>query len=329
MTDIAALIPTLGGDLPMVRRAIDAVLGSQTTLSVEVVVIVNGIADPFAAAGVVLGPAVRVIVTGANLGWAGGLQVGRAVTTADMLWLVQDDMEPDPSCLSALAAALGRPGGPALVAPVIVDDPARDDRGVITAGIVARHSLGGLMNEAVFGPGHAHPDDEPIIVDRFPPDDMALADLLSIPDSDYIPSRGMMLATATWDAVGGVDARFYPVGAVDVDFCRAIAAAGLSFAIVTHAHATHRRSASTPRSLARVVFPRNRRRVVEKWRDGGGGSAAIDPRVPSAVRDAVLVGATEAASALAEELERVTSQRDSLRERLGTMQKSPSVGADG
>jgi GT2 family glycosyltransferase len=106
MVDVAALIPTLGNDLPRVQRAIAAVLASATELDVDVVVVVNATLDPFAASGITLPDRVRVVVVGANLGWAGGLQVGRTATTAHTLWLVQDDMEPDPDCLSRLVAAL-------------------------------------------------------------------------------------------------------------------------------------------------------------------------------------------------------------------------------
>lgn len=316
MADVAALIPTLGNDVARVLRAVTAVLASDSTFSVEVVVVVNAKVDPFAEVAVTLPANVRVIVAGANLGWAGGLHVGRAATTARFIWLVQDDMDPDTACLRTLAAALEDPRGPALVSPVIVSNVTRDARGAITEGTVERHTLGGSLNPEVFDSSASRPEDDPIMADRFPVEDTGLAELSSVPALDYIPSRGMLLAASTWDAVGGMDARFYPVGATDVDFCRAIHAAGLTFAIVPQARATHLGSASTPRSLARVVFRSNRRRVVEKWRDGEVFSATIAAEVPDAVRDAVLIGATEAFSALAEELERVTAQRDALRQRL-------------
>jgi len=250
-------------------------------------------------------------------GGGGGLHLGRAVTSAELLWLVQDDMIVDPECLGHLVAALDR-GPSALVSPVTVHDPGYDDDGVIVSGLAPRHQLGAYLDPDVFSPANSAERADGgagIVVDRFPPEDIDLDDL-RVPDNlDYVPSRGMLLAASTWDSVGGMDPRNYPVGASDVEFCRALAAAGLRFSIVVEARATHERSASTPKPLARAVFQRNRRRIVSTWRDGEPRDVSLAPELPAAVRDAVLVGATEAVAALSDELIRVTRQRDALRAR--------------
>lgn len=318
MPDVCAIIPTLGADAARTRRAVDAVLASRTTLAVEVIVVVNGEHRPELDA--LRAPTTRVIVVGANLGWPGGLHVGRAATTAPLLWLVQDDMVPDPDCLDALVGALRDPDGPALVGPVVVDEPARSSTGVIIDGVVQRHSLGGRLDPQIFRPDGAALDDVgSIIIDRFPPEAVPLAALPPIPAGDYIPSRGMLMAATTWDEVGGVDARLYPLGASDVDFCQALRARGHRFTIVPAARTTHERNASTPRALARAITPHNRRRIVAKWRDGDAGVSGLAAEVPAAVRDAVLIGATQAVAVLSDELQRVTAQRDTARARLATV----------
>jgi len=318
MTTVAVIIPTLGTAPQRLRRTVDAVLASRASVNLDVVVVVN---SSQSAAQLDLPQSVRAVEAGANLGWAGGLHLGRAAATAELLWLVQDDMVPDPVCLQQLINELDRTGA-ALVSPVTVREAVYDEAGAIVGGLAPRHALGARLNPAVFGaidgvaPSDAAEGERGIVVDRFPPHDLVL-DALSVPDDlDYVPSRGMLLASHTWDSVGGMDPRNYPVGGSDVEFCIALAAAGLRFTIAPLARATHEVSASTPKLLARAVFRRNRRRIVETWRDGMPRDATLAPELPPSVRDAVLVGATEAVAALRDEIERVTRERDALRIRV-------------
>lgn len=334
MRTAAAIIPTLGTAAERLRQTVDAVLAQRVDLTIDVVVVVNA---PRPARPLGLPEPVRTVIAGANLGWAGGLHLGRAMTTAELLWLVQDDFVPDPNCLAELLSALEH-GTASLVSPVVVREPDRDADGAIVDGVVPRHSLGARLDPAVFDPSGTldgtHDGSTGILVDRFPADDVPLRAVVDTPtvDSltidrplDYVPSRGMLLSAAAWDAVGGMDARNYPVGASDVEFCRALAATGRTFAIAAAARATHDQSASTPKPLARAVSRRNRQRVVATWRDGEPRTTALAAELPSAVRDAVLVGATEAVAALTEEVQRLTQQRDAARERLASVQSSTTV----
>ncbi|MDO9589550.1 MAG: glycosyltransferase, partial [Microcella sp.] len=155
MTTVAAIIPTLGTDADRLRRTVDAVLASRTPADLDVIVVVNAARGSRALD---LPDNVRVIEVGANLGWAGGLHVGRSVTTADLLWLVQDDMVPDSLCLGQLMSEL-ESGPTALVSPVIVTDAQLDRAGVIVGGFAARHSLGARLDPAVFDPAVFDADD--------------------------------------------------------------------------------------------------------------------------------------------------------------------------
>ncbi|MDO9590441.1 MAG: hypothetical protein Q7J04_04805, partial [Microcella sp.] len=67
--------------------------------------------------------------------------------------------------------------------------------------------------------------------------------------------------------------------------------------------------------------------VVSTWRDGAPRDTSLAPELPPAVRDAVLVGATEAVAALSDELERVTRQRDALRARVNIVDENPPTRA--
>jgi hypothetical protein len=51
----------------------------------------------------------------------------------------------------------------------------------------------------------------------------------------YIPSRGMLIRSAVWDEVGGMDPRYYPVVWADGDFCAALAHHDHRFRLVAEA----------------------------------------------------------------------------------------------
>ncbi|MCA1943476.1 MAG: glycosyltransferase [Yonghaparkia sp.] len=228
--DVVAIIPTLGNDRARLERAVRSLVDQQTDARLAVLVIVN--AEQSAPA--VLDPLVTVVHTGLNLGWAGGLAFGRSLVRAAQLWLVQDDMVLDPRCLDALRTALLGDEGLALVAPMVLRD-----------GRVAARSVG------------AQRDEDWRFSDWYPETDTPLDEIGALEGYAYVGSRGMLVRTAAWDAVGGMDPRFYPVMWADVDLCSTLLARGLRFRSVIDAHCTHEQSASTSSQFSAVLWHRN------------------------------------------------------------------------
>ena len=269
---ILAVIPTLGDDLARLERCIDAVRAQTSTTRLAVAVVLNTRDD------VTVGPSIAshatILRPGLNLGWGGGLQLGRLQSsTAEYLWLVQDDMTPEPGCLLALEAELQADPTLALVSPLVLDD----------AGLVRPASCGGVLRHS--------PE---IDVDHwYPPHSTAVDDLCDLDDLDYVPSRGMLVDLAAWDLVGGMFPGYYPVVWADVDFCTAVRAADRGFRIARAARTRHDGHGSTPNPLGRFLFERHRDLYRSRW--GPGSDAAGHERTPVPPALAALV-ATSAAS---------------------------------
>jgi GT2 family glycosyltransferase len=260
--DVAALIPTLGIDVDRLAAAVAAVRAQQGGHRIAVVVIVNS-ADPPAPGIAELG--VDLAAAGANLGWAGGLTLGRRTVEAPLLWLVQDDFQPEPDCLAALEAALDADTGLALAAPVVVDE----------SGSVPRLSCGATIGTDGDLDELIPPADTP--VEAFTPERWG----------DYVPSRGMLVRREDWDAVGGMDPAYYPVLWADVDFCAAQTARGRRFAIARAARARHADHGSLPGALGPFLHARNRDRFLARHRPGAAARRAPDllrPSSPAALR---------------------------------------------
>lgn len=256
--DVTAVIPTLGANESRLRACVAALEAQITSKRFAILVIVNSPTSPTPVLDV---PLASVVRAGMNLGWAGGLALGRTLTDAPQLWLVQDDMTPEVDCLARLSHALDQDPGLASVAPIVIDE----------MGMVRRHSCGGELG----------PDGN--IALPFPEKDTPQDELENGAELDYIPGRGTLVRTADWDNVGGMDPRFYPVLWVDVDFCAALRSADRRFAIERSAVASHETNGSTPSALGQFLFGRNQYLFATKWI--AGASKEPDTSRPSRAAD--------------------------------------------
>ncbi len=238
--DVVAMVPTLGRDGDRLSRSLQSVVAQDSDLRISIICVANG-ADPSAA----LPPLTTLLMAGLNLGWAGGLSFARSITDAEFLWLVQDDMELDPGCLTALHGALSDDLGLGSVSPVVVDPE----------GDVLPFSLGGVLAR----------EGAPRVVEWLPADKVPPDRLVGLNRLDYVASRGTLVRAAAWDAVGGLDAQYYPVIWSDVDLCTALRAGGWTFGVVTTAVARHEQQGSTPSAYGRFLFARNNERFARKW----------------------------------------------------------------
>jgi len=287
MPRVAAVIPTLGTNLPRLAAAVQAV--REQSAEVDVIVVVNGAPLPDTT---VLDARTRVLTAGINLGWGGGLHVGRAATDAEFLWLVQDDSYPQEHCLRELVAALDAAPTQALVSPIVVRTE-RENEASPTVPYARRASWGGVL-----GADGA--------MDHWEPRrDIPLDEIDAIPELDYVPSRGMLVRTSVWDEVGGTDLRAFPVGWVDVLLCSAVRAAGYTIGLAPTARIRHDRSASTPTILNGYVRERGPRLL----RDAGTPPPEASVDVPEHVLAGTLSSATASVLELAEYAERTTVPR--------------------
>ena len=321
MPRVAAVIPTLGTDVPRLAAAVEAVWAQSPEVELEVVVVVNG-APLSETTG--WDARTRVISTGINLGWGGGLHVGRAATDAEFIWLVQDDSYPQEHCLRELVAVLDATPRQALVSPIVVRTERENDSSP-TVPYARRASWGGVLS-ADGAMDHWEPRR-----------DTPLDEIGAIPHLDYVPSRGMLVRSAVWDEVGGTDLRAFPVGWVDVLLCSAVRAAGHTIGLAPTARIRHDRSASTPTILNGYVRERGPRLL----RKAGMPPAEASDAVPEHVLTGTLSSATASVLELAayaerttvprpqheaveQKLERVTRDRDRARRELEALQGSLS-----
>jgi GT2 family glycosyltransferase len=256
--DVVAMVPTLGRDDARLSRSLQSVVAQESDLRISIVCVANG-GDPIA----VLPPLTTLLSPGLNLGWAGGLTFARSVADAEFLWLVQDDMELDPGCLTALHEALAADQSLGAVSLVTVD----------AAGEVPAFSLGGVLSR----------DGEPRMLEWLPPSSVPPDQLVGLDRLDYVASRGTLVRATAWDAVGGPDAQYYPVTWSDVDLCTALRAAGWGFGLVTTALARHQQRGSTPNEYGQFLFRRNNERFARKWgneRRAPSALPALDPSIP-------------------------------------------------
>jgi len=318
--DVVALIPTLGSSPDRLGATIDSLAAQSSSARLAIVCIVNA---PESALATSDWPSTTVIVAGLNLGWAGALCFARTLVSAPFLWLIQDDLVCEPECLAALLERCEREPTLAMVSPVVIDE----------SGLVRAKSAGGTVDDAGW-------------MLRWLPADPTPADQFSSFDElSYVPSRGMLVRTEAWDRVGGLDPRYFPLIWTDVDFCTALARAGLAFALEVQARVHHESGASTPSALAGFLGSRNRELYRTKWfpthvspddRDPSRPSrpealtGAIDERVPRELIDTVAQCAADALLHLGRihtcDIERLSAVEAALRdERAALRDESAAV----
>lgn len=253
--DVVALVPTLVADVDRLQACLAATAAQETARRLAIVCVVN---SPLPLRLGSVANQIRVLVAGVNLGWPGGLVFARSQADAPLLWLVQDDVRAAPDCLDHLLARLEADDQCALASPVTLQG---DD-------VVPAFSAGGVLGGGVMQ--FWHPSYPTPLADLDPVQLAALS---------FVPSRGALVRTAAWDAVGGMDPRYYPVMWADVDLCRAFTLAGYGFAVVTSAHVAHEGRGSTGNDFGQFLAGRNASLFAQKWFAAAGGET-VPPDPP-------------------------------------------------
>jgi hypothetical protein len=185
----------------------------------EIIVVDNASSDGSVAAAR-RWPQVRVIETGANVGFAAGNNVGIRASSGEYLLLLNSDTVVPAGAVDALAAALDRDPGVAIVGPRLVDAQGRAE---LSAGRMV-----GPWNEfrqKMLMPARA---EEFSREEHFP---------------DWVSGACLLVRRNDAEAVGLLDERYF-MYLEDVDFCAAIRARGRRVLFTPEVEVTHLRGGS-------------------------------------------------------------------------------------
>lgn len=235
--DVVAVVPTLAGNLPRLRRCIDSVCASEVSERLAIVIVWN---DPRVEC-IDLG-LVTIVEPGMNLGLPGGMNFAREFITAPRMWIVQDDMTVASNCLRLLMERQNQADNPAVVSPVILNDqglvPAKSRAGTVLPG--------GVLDQ------------------WYPLEDLSPEAFDSDVRLDWVSLSGALVRCDAWDAVGGMDPAFYPLMHSDVDFGYRVTRKGMTVVLEPHVVISHERNGSTPSLFARFLYERNAERFEAK-----------------------------------------------------------------
>jgi len=277
---ILAVVPTLNVHAPRLERLMASLSRLEGDQDLDVTVVVNRGAELPVVVNATGNPRFlcshTIFESGLNLGFAGSILVAANGQTFTHLWVLQDDLVVDPSCLVELLGALDSDAGLGAISPTCLDQQ----------GNVVRHRAGGRIT----GTGH--------IAQMLPSSSVPLEQYVAAEDLDFVMSRGLLIRAEAWHAVDGMDARFYPVGWTDVDLCTRLRSAGWKIATTVEATLWHEKGASTPRMLGSITMERNSTLYRAKIA-GEATRPVVHPDIPREVLEIVAQSASSLALDLA------------------------------
>ena len=230
----------------------------------ETIVVLNEARDQDAARLREAVTGVHVVSSPFNLGLAGSGNRGRDLARGELLLLLHDDAEVEPGWMEALVeTADSHPEAGAIGGKVLDPDGRLQHAGMILWRDATVSYVG-----------------NPTAPDAFE----------SVRAVDCCGSSSLLVRSAAWDLVGGLDERFHPVYYVDVDLAMALRAQGFVVLFQPGSRIRHHRGASSTPRFREFLLNRNRHQFIEKW-----GAALYDhePRVgrPSAATERAIARA--------------------------------------
>jgi N-acetylglucosaminyl-diphospho-decaprenol L-rhamnosyltransferase len=222
----------------------------------ELVVVDNGSGGPLPAPPD--GARVRVVSPGRNLGFAGGANRGAREAAGDLLLLLNADARPEPGALEALLDGFAAHPEAAGLAPRL-EGPAGEPQW--RWQLKGLPGPGRLVLEALFLPAASGPRDEP---------------RAGAPVAQPA-AAALALRRRAWEAVGGMDARFFPAWFEDVDLARRLREAGSTVLYWPAARFRHGLGSSVPRlgfGSFLWLYYRNLTRYLARHHGRGWAAAA-------------------------------------------------------
>ncbi|MGI8588651.1 MAG: glycosyltransferase family 2 protein [Chloroflexia bacterium] len=229
------------GDLPGCIEALRAL----DYPSVEIIVVENGAGGGPIPAPTVEETTVRYLTPGANLGFAGGANLGWAAARGEIIAVVNPDVRVRAGWLRALAAGL------------------REHKGAGIAGGKLLYPDGRVQHA---GGAFAFPQGTTAHIGRGEPDGPAFS---SDREAAYVTGGALVVTREAWSALGGFDAGYWPVYFEDLDLCTRAWDAGYSVWYIAEAVATHAESSSLAHGGADYFryYHRNRLRYLLRHYD--------------------------------------------------------------
>ena len=184
----------------------------------------------------------RVIAASTNLGLAGAGNRARAEARGEFLVLLHDDAQIEQGWMEALLdAAANHPRAGAVGCKVLFPDGRLQGAGQILwrDGTTSPPWLGSAPSAGSFAEARA---------------------------VDYTGTSSLLIRSATWDSVGGLDEQFFPVYYVDVDLAMKIRSRGQFVLYEPRARIRHHQGASGDLRWRWFVTYRNRAFFLAKWR---------------------------------------------------------------
>jgi len=233
----------------------------------EVIVVDNASSDGSSDA-VDGDPSVRVVRTGANLGYGAGANRGVDATDAELVLVSNPDVSVHPGVLVALAAAFAADPTLAIAGPrILASDGTRypSARRFPTPGVAVGHSLLG-----VFLPGNRFSR-------RYR---MADLDPAATAVVDWVSGACFMARRRALEELGGFDESYF-MYFEDVDLCWRAHRAGWTVAYVPTAVVVHQQGVSTARRPYRMLVAHHRSafhfasRRADGWRRAALPAAAL------------------------------------------------------
>jgi GT2 family glycosyltransferase len=223
MKRVTALIPTLGRDLGRLANAVQSVRAHTDSKLFELVV-VNNSSGEYAGS---MDGVDKVLNPGLNLGYVGALEWVRRMTSAEYLWVLQDDLTLTNDVLGELLSLIESDHSLAVVSPLLVRQ-----------GLVPRMTRGGIFTNP-----------ERTEWRNIPALDTPIADWSLDQELSFVAGSGALFRSEYLAIVGGFDVDLFPLMHVDVDVCARLIREGYRVALCKDALIAHEVQGSTPSIL--------------------------------------------------------------------------------
>jgi len=244
--DVAMVIVSYNARADL-ERCLESLHASPPSASHEIIVVDNQSSDGSVDAATKW-PDVRIIQTGANLGFARATNIGIRASSATNLLLLNSDTVVPAGAIDRLLAELHRDADVAVVGPRLVDGAGRAE--------LSYGRMIGPFNEL----RQKFLTRRPALVERLTRQRHA---------PDWVSGACLLVRRADAEAVGLLDERFF-MYTEDVDFCAAIKARGRRIVFTPEIEIVHLRGRSVSAAPAATAAAYRRSQVAfyEKHRPG-------------------------------------------------------------
>ena len=237
----------------LLARCLESVARNAAPVPFELIVVLNASSDSVIALVRERVDGARVLESNVNLGVAGAYSLAREAARGEFIVLLHDDAEVWPGWLEWLVRAADE----------------RPDAGAVGSRALNADGTLQAAGSIVWRDGTTRP-----IGAGEPADAPAYAQRRAV---DFCGSVSLLVRADTWDAVGGLDDRFFPASYVDVDLCMKVRQHGQVVLCEPRSQITHFRwGVETSRTYRHWLARHNQKRFAEKWQ------AVLQAHVPRA-----------------------------------------------